>query len=857
MPHNGGRTQVNSNALADGLWYFWNLFKQASSWSYRANPTDTNAPRRPVIELDADGYPTSIVAGTTGVVSNFSLFPVASYSGVYVITWDGGGTLLVPGNGSTTGFIPNTGYSFSNLTSGNGGGRFEFTLQNDGVGPSIAITATSASPNHIRNIKLFRKIDEDSGLTASNSVLGADFKAVMASCGFGVFRSLGWVGSSSNGTNDCDMAVWSDRTPRTHYSYRAQRFVPSRYAGRTTRSGNDYTVTGTASISDKLKQHLLIDSAVVSTWFNSSNNVTCSITNSSVTGVPAVGTLTNHGAASGNCVVLRNAPAGLTDGARVFLSVIDANTFNFAATRAAAIGGGPYISTTAAAASTQTAFLMGLSIDGGSTFKPMSNGSFPTSADVSIGFNSTKPAANTMVTVTYDQAIDYWHMSFSNNSDCGILSGCPPEVFIDACAELGAHPYIIAPFQSVEVGANVHSVTDFMPSWVAYIRDTYPWMKPIIEPPNEVWNKGSNAFRASVYAEAVSWARWGITASAIHEAYGKWTSTLGQAVAALFGNDRSRYSMLCAVQTATFETPTNSVDARLKSTQYVASNGGDPAYKWVDRVCASTYFNPGERFTTQELVDAYAYSVTYSGTAAQQSAVAEAYCATSGIGTSFSREYTINCIANIKAWAQGMPGSSTIKGYVAYEGGYSPDYLNGNWSSTVTAASKANPCVLTIGTTSSGERSGMSGNPAVVGMTVTPSSVGGMTQLNGNSYTVTKVGVADGLAGNQIAINVDSTGFGTYTSGGSATYANSQTYVNNLRKAGKSTYSLASESYKFVRDYYALASAGFTMEYFSFFVLAGTNSVWPMLDPNYVTTPRTYLTDVIRLHNNRKRRIAW
>lgn len=49
------------------------------------------------------------------------------------------------------------------------------------------------------------------------------------------------------------------------------------------------------------------------------------------------------------------------------------------------------------------------------------------------------------------------------------------------------------------------------------------------------------------------------------------------------------------------------------------------------------------------------------------------------------------------------------------------------------------------------------------GQTVTISGVGGMTQLNGNSYTVVS------NSGTTLTINVNSTAFGVYTSGGTVT----------------------------------------------------------------------------------------
>jgi hypothetical protein len=69
----------------------------------------------------------------------------------------------------------------------------------------------------------------------------------------------------------------------------------------------------------------------------------------------------------------------------------------------------------------------------------------------------------------------------------------------------------------------------------------------------------------------------------------------------------------------------------------------------------------------------------------------------------------------------------------------------------ITGATQANPAVLTI-----------PGNTFAVGQSITINNVGGMTQLNGNTYTITAI------SGSSVTINVNSTGFGAYTSGGTA-----------------------------------------------------------------------------------------
>jgi ubiquitin-activating enzyme E1-like protein len=76
---------------------------------------------------------------------------------------------------------------------------------------------------------------------------------------------------------------------------------------------------------------------------------------------------------------------------------------------------------------------------------------------------------------------------------------------------------------------------------------------------------------------------------------------------------------------------------------------------------------------------------------------------------------------------------------------------------TITGATKANPCVITAAS------HGFS-----TGDTVTISNVGGMTQLNTNRYIITVVD-ANSFSLNDLFGNpVDSSAYGTYTSGGQA-----------------------------------------------------------------------------------------
>lgn len=83
----------------------------------------------------------------------------------------------------------------------------------------------------------------------------------------------------------------------------------------------------------------------------------------------------------------------------------------------------------------------------------------------------------------------------------------------------------------------------------------------------------------------------------------------------------------------------------------------------------------------------------------------------------------------------------------------------------ITGATNATQAVLTTTT------------PFTPGQTVTISGVGGMTQLNGNSYTVVS------NSGTTLTINVNSTAFGVYTSGGTVTGGTGSNIGNPLANA--------------------------------------------------------------------------
>ena len=244
--------------------------------------------------------------------------------------------------------------------------------------------------------------------------------------------------STATATNDCNLATWEQRKPRTYFSYHAAQWTAANYAGQATLSGNTYTVTGTAAASDKLVQHFLAPGAPANASHGAS--LTCSI--AATTGVA---TVASHGLVNGDIITFGTnggaVPSPLVAGQYYYALVIDANTFNVSATR-----GGSAVTTAASGTGVTIGFWMSLSIDGGSTYYPMVMIYVPYASNPFTGY--TAPAARQTVTVVFDQSMNMFVLSNGVNN-VGQLTGYPPEVVADIVAEIGSSAiHIVAPCTS-------------------------------------------------------------------------------------------------------------------------------------------------------------------------------------------------------------------------------------------------------------------------------------------------------------------------------------------------------------------------------------------------------------------------
>lgn len=350
-----------------------------------------------------------------------------------------------------------------------------------------------------------------------------------------------------------------------------------------------------------------------------------------------------------------------------------------------------------------------LNVNGTGNIKILSSYGAPLSAG---GNNS--PIGGTwqsIGTLVYDATLNAWLKQGGDvaSGSVGLNNGCPPELMVRLCAEVGAHPYFVAPAFAVD------PVTDYLPSLAAYCRSNGPsWMIPRFEGPNETWNN-SSGFIQTGYANAKAAAYgWGAD---FHNWYGKVMSVLGQAISTVYGGDRTKYQVLCGVQTATGTSAGSaaSSNARLASTKYLAEGAPPqapytktPASDWVTHVCCAQYFAPSDYRSAQETLAADSY-VALAGSPAQQLSVATSYAKTANSGSgAFTLAKCATFYANWKAWALGFG----IKNMCGYEGGYSPDYSGGGKTSVdiLRAASKLAPVLGEFTTINYNNFVGLSGN---------------------------------------------------------------------------------------------------------------------------------------------------
>lgn len=283
--------------------------------------------------------------------------------------------------------------------------------------------------------------------------------------------------------------------------------------------------------------------------------------------------------------------------------------------------------------------------------------------------SSRRPKSGRVGTLTYDAVLDCWlkHGGDTNLFSQGIASGMPIEVIAKICKAIGAHPWVLSPYLTVD------PLSDWTAGQATYLKNfaesEAPWMKPTNEPPNETWNSG---FWSTQYAWLMEAAR-GHGNFDTHFWYGRALAKVGKVIDTIYAGDRSKYDVCCGVHLY------GSVSAfreRLDSTRYVSETGNaaDAAKYYATRVAPSNYWSPSFDGTAaaQTMADEYA-----TATAERREELIVEYVE-SDAGSGSSRSF-VDCLAQIDLWNTFRNSFGVTLGLTFYEGGYSvTGYLAGD-----------------------------------------------------------------------------------------------------------------------------------------------------------------------------------
>jgi hypothetical protein len=438
---------------------------------------------------------------------------------------------------------------------------------------------------------------------------------------------------------------------------------------------------------------------------------------------------------------------------------------------------------------------------GGTGSKPL----LSSGGETPLPFPEFRPSSIRLCMITYDEDLDGWLMHGGNSAygSQGLQNGFPPEILVRLANELEAHPWFHIPYFAVD------PLTDYTTELATYVRDNLdPALIPRFEVANEVWNFAAGFFhtRYASSKQAV------VGSGSYHNWYGRASALVGEAVSDVYSGDRTKYQMMCAIQTIS-----GTSDANPRMTENSASN-------WYTHVAVAGYHGGVNQSEHEADFRYHVDEFTAATTDAERAPHINWFMSPGNVLNDGpeTNEGTVRTKIktywdNWKAWGI----SYGVTGFTQYEGGQElgvwtsdPDYI-------ITGASKAAQCVLTMYSTPQ----------FLAGDSLKCVSVGGMTQLNNNTYTVVSV---DKVA-KTITINVDSTGFSTYTSDGTAQLVG---YKDLCTAYNAGVYYADANRVESLRANRIFVEMGgeFPSEY-----LFASDTVWGLLHPNlyqYTVAPR-------------------
>jgi hypothetical protein len=152
---------------------------------------------------------------------------------------------------------------------------------------------------------------------------------------------------------------------------------------------------------------------------------------------------------------------------------------------------------------------------------------------------------------------------------------------------------------------------------------------------------------------------------------------------------------------------------------------------WTTHGCIANYFSPTDLYNTSLIKSSWDAYTTHAGDRETQLELSNIFwesCLNDEPMAPFNNAFVLDAATNAKNYFK----SRGLDGMIGYEGGQSPEYINGDHLFYITAATKAPQCVVTcypFPNTSPGGFYHGSYFPIEVGMGFIP-NVLGMTQLN-------------------------------------------------------------------------------------------------------------------------------
>jgi hypothetical protein len=222
-------------------------------------------------------------------------------------------------------------------------------------------------------------------------------------------------------------------------------------------------------------------------------------------------------------------------------------------------------------------------------------------------FHAELPGANTYHICAYDSVLDMWLMDHIYNwQSYPLPNGVPTELMLDLCNRVGAHPWIPIPYLATD------PLTDYFPALGAQAREQlHPWLRLYHEPGNEWWNT-FYVYICTLWGKTRENFVWGPpTGPYDHDGYrfyNRASANLGRVIAAIFGNDRRRFSMVSAAHGVASPGQTIAAANTENIGRYTArvwgenyhSDSGEYAKKWVVDVCCANYWGAAYLHTTHE-----------------------------------------------------------------------------------------------------------------------------------------------------------------------------------------------------------------------------------------------------------------